>query len=380
MKGLLSVALALLATAPAALAQAACQGQSYDDSSPNAPGFSKFIPVADREGVIFHAWIDNAASPTAARMVVENSNDYPVLVRFDVELRGRAGSRERAGRCVLIRGHEYAIDRDGSTVFTYGADPVRSVEVGSIRVLKQAAERGGAPKPEPAPRPTGATVGSRPATRPEDVPVDLPVAVAVARTGTAAPPVPVAANRRTAADHAVAAATLRRAGRAAEARAELEAAVRHAPGDARHHAALGELLLAMRRAAEAEPPLRRAARLAPRDPAISARLGEALFRQRRWKEAETAYGRAARLAPGAPQWKVMEARAGKNARAEARRLAGPRGIPWLIATLLNVVFAVALVGAGILLVAPIAGAVYLLAILPIIELLRRLVAGRTEPE
>ncbi|HYW06242.1 MAG TPA: tetratricopeptide repeat protein [Longimicrobium sp.] len=377
MKGLLCAVLALLATAPTALAQATCQGQSYRDSSPIARGFSKFVPVADREGVIFHAWIDNAASPTSARLVVENSNEHPVLVRFNVELRGRKGSRELVGRCVLIRGHEYAADRNGSTVFAYGAEPMRSVEVGSIRVQKQAAERGGTPKPAPAPRPTGATVGSRPATRPEDVPVDLPVTVAVARTGTAAPPVPVAANRRTAADHAVAAATLRRAGRVEEARAELEAAARRDP---RHHAALGDLLMAMRRYPEAESPLRRAARLAPRDAGIAAQLGEALFRQRRWKDAATSYRRAAKLAPNAAQWKTMAERARANERAEARRLAGPRGIPQVIATLLHVVFGVALAGAGLLLVAPVVAAVYLLAILPIVELLRHFVAGRKDSE
>jgi len=68
---------------------------------------------------------------------------------------------------------------------------------------------------------------------------------------------------------------------------------------------------------------------------------------------------------------------------------GKRGmgypVPELLAEIRQIlgltrVWNVALVGAGILLVAPIAGAVYLLAILPIIELLRRLVAGRTEPE
>ncbi|HEX8432782.1 MAG TPA: hypothetical protein VF625_15965, partial [Longimicrobium sp.] len=100
----------------------------------------------------------------------------------------------------------------------------------------------------------------------------------------------------------------------------------------------------------------------------------------RWKEAESAYRRAAKLTPNDPRWKTMADRSRANERADARRLAGPRGIPWLIATLLHVVFGLALAGAGLLLVAPVVAAVYLLAILPVFELLRHLVAGRAGPE
>ncbi|HLL83702.1 MAG TPA: hypothetical protein VK420_13645, partial [Longimicrobium sp.] len=90
-----------------AQAQATCQG-SLASSSSSAPALAKFVPAATRSGVVFHTWLDTNR-PSAGHVVLENTNPYPVAVRFDAELRGAAGPVPGGSRCVWLRPQEYGV-------------------------------------------------------------------------------------------------------------------------------------------------------------------------------------------------------------------------------------------------------------------------------
>jgi hypothetical protein len=86
--------------------QGACQGSLHASSS-SAPALAKYTPAADRAGVVFHHWVDPLREPPRAHLVLENTNPYPVAVRFGAELRGSTGSVATGSGCMWIRAHEF---------------------------------------------------------------------------------------------------------------------------------------------------------------------------------------------------------------------------------------------------------------------------------
>lgn len=137
-------------------AQAVCQG-SLATSFSSVPALAKFVPAATRSGVVFHSWLDTNRTPAAGHLVLENTNSYPVAVRFDAELRGAAGSVPGGSRCVWLRPHEF-----GGAVLEYTAETLSSVRIGEAEVTRieappaRLAERPEPARAAPSPRPRAA--------------------------------------------------------------------------------------------------------------------------------------------------------------------------------------------------------------------------------
>ncbi|HEX2092827.1 MAG TPA: hypothetical protein VHG28_10515 [Longimicrobiaceae bacterium] len=161
MRKLISAGLCLLGLAPPLRAQEGCPGEPFLDSSPRAASLSKFTPVARHGGVVFHSWLDTGRSQPRAHLAVENSNSYPVAVRYRVELRGSRGPMDQGERCVTIRAHEYVLDTGGNTVFAYHSGPLWGVQVSDVRIrsLRPPPEARDevAPRPAPPPAPPAVT-------------------------------------------------------------------------------------------------------------------------------------------------------------------------------------------------------------------------------
>lgn len=113
----------------AAQAQGTCQG-SLAASTSAAPALAKFIPAAERSGVVFHSWLDPRRP--AAHLVVENTNAYPVAVSFQAELRGSSGPVSSATRCVWIRAGEFVRDLPA---IEYPAT-LTAVRIGSAQIAR----------------------------------------------------------------------------------------------------------------------------------------------------------------------------------------------------------------------------------------------------
>ncbi len=157
-----------------AQAQGACQG-SLSTSSPSAPALAKYTPAAERSGVVFHGWLDAMRTPPSAHLVIENTNPYPVAVRFEAELRGGSGPVATGSRCVWIRTREFALDVPGLTVFEYPGTTLSQVRIGAAEIAplerppavtvvdppRAPAPR--APPPRPIPRPRADTPRAEPA-------------------------------------------------------------------------------------------------------------------------------------------------------------------------------------------------------------------------
>jgi Flp pilus assembly protein TadD len=157
-----------------AQAQGTCQG-SLSASSSAAPALAKFVPAAERSGVVFHAWLD--PNRPAAHLVLENTNGYPVAVSYQAELRGAAGPVATGTRCVWIRAGEFVLDRPGVTVFEYPAT-LTAIRIASAQIAPLDPPRPVAPpvsldtarpRAEP-PRPARARpAGRRPAANPDSI-------------------------------------------------------------------------------------------------------------------------------------------------------------------------------------------------------------------
>lgn len=161
-----------------AQAQGTCQG-SLSASASAAPALAKFVPAAERSGVVFHAWLD--PNRPAAHLVLENTNGYPVAVSFQAELRGASGPVSTGTRCVWIRAGEFVLDRPGVTVFEYPAT-LTAVRIASAQIA-----------PLDPPRPAVAPPVSRDTVRPRAASPE-PARPAVRRT--AANPESIRASRR----------------------------------------------------------------------------------------------------------------------------------------------------------------------------------------
>lgn len=125
-----------------AQAQGTCQG-TLSASTSAAPALAKFVPAAERSGVVFHAWLD--PNRPAAHLILENTNGYPVAVRFQAELRGASGPASTGTRCVWIRAGEFVLDRPGVTVFGYPAT------LTAVRIASAQIARLDPPRPDPPP-------------------------------------------------------------------------------------------------------------------------------------------------------------------------------------------------------------------------------------
>ncbi|HEX8362835.1 MAG TPA: hypothetical protein VF613_22115 [Longimicrobium sp.] len=134
--------------------QGPCQGP-LSSSSPSAPALAKFTPAAERSGIVFHGWVDAIRTPPRAHLVIENTNPYPVAVRFEAELRGGSGPLATGSRCVWIRAREFALDRPGVTVFDYPGTTLSQVRIAAAEITPLERPRPAivvTPPPVPSPR------------------------------------------------------------------------------------------------------------------------------------------------------------------------------------------------------------------------------------
>lgn len=156
-KILLAACCLLAVTAPAG-AQARCPGGSFRGSTATPRSYARFSPEAADSGVIVYV----GGSAPGERVMVENTNPYPVAVRFRA---AGAGAGAPGAVCLQVRSHQYAYALGGAV---RGAAEPRELHVGGLRVAElplsaeaeseepgpQASPRAPRPVPEPREDPT----------------------------------------------------------------------------------------------------------------------------------------------------------------------------------------------------------------------------------
>ncbi|MBD0318815.1 MAG: hypothetical protein ICV87_00670 [Gemmatimonadetes bacterium] len=243
----------------AAQAQGTCQG-SLAASASSAPALAKYVPAAERSGVVFHGWLD--PNRPAAHLIVENTNTYPVAVSFQAELRGASGPVSSPTRCVWVAAGEFVQDVPGVTVFEYPGT-LSAVRIGSAQVARLDPPRPAADTPRP--RAVVERAGPvRPTTRRPD-----PDSLRAARRAAAARDSLRAFRRAAARRDSVADARRVAARRDSVADARRTRARRDSIAEARRVAARRDSVADARRASERRDSVAEARRLARRDSAAA---------------------------------------------------------------------------------------------------------------
>ncbi|HEX7241924.1 MAG TPA: hypothetical protein VF263_16700 [Longimicrobiaceae bacterium] len=163
--------LALSALPLAARVQESCS-QAPASSGAGRALTGGFSPLVRQNGVEVLSRLDSAAAAPGARLAIRNSNPYDVELRYDVELTFTGAPAGAAllsgatfpGRCVRVRADALAADVSRNTAFSYGSAPVAEIRVTNLRVTRAAPRTawGGDEAPRPPAVPAGAPAPALP--------------------------------------------------------------------------------------------------------------------------------------------------------------------------------------------------------------------------